>query len=141
MPADDKLFREIEHTGDLGIEIDTDSRAELFRRAAIALAQLMVETAPVRPLAGRDLLIIGSSDEDLMHDLLSALLQLFLVDAFIWSDAAVEEQDTGLKVRVIGEPFDPERHEFRKELKAVTYHQLSVGKLGSGWHARVIFDV
>jgi SHS2 domain-containing protein len=141
MTAEGKLFQEIDHTGDIGIEIDADSRPELFRRATIAVAQLMVETAGVRPVENRDLSVAGGNDEDLMHDLLSALLQLFLVDAFIWSEASVEQRDTSLKAVVSGEPFDPDRHEFRKELKAVTYHELSVRKVGDRWHARVVFDV
>ncbi len=141
MTGEGKLFHEIEHTGDIGIEIEADSRPELFRRAAIAVAQLMVETTGVRPIENRDLLIVGSDDEELMHDMLSALLQLFLADAFIWSEAAVEERNEGLRVEVRGEPFDATRHEFRKELKAVTYHELSARKVGARWHARVIFDV
>jgi SHS2 domain-containing protein len=136
-----KLFREIEHTGDIGIEIDAGTRAELFRRAAIAIAQIMVEPANIRTAATRRLLIEGLKDEDLMHDMLGALLQLFLVDGFIWADANVEEGEEGLQVEVSGEAFDPQRHEFREEIKAVTYHQLTVHKNGDGWHARVIFDV
>jgi protein archease len=136
-----RLFREIEHTGDIGIELEADSRAELFRRAAIAIAQLMVDTTEVRAQTTRDLLIAGSQDEDLMHDMLSALLQLFLLEAFIWSAASIEERDDGLKLQLSGEPFNPDRHQFYEEIKAVTYHQLSVRRTGGKWRARVIFDV
>jgi SHS2 domain-containing protein len=136
-----KLFRQIEHTGDIGIEIDAGTRAELFRRAAIAIAQIMVEPTNIRTVTSRRLLIEGTRDEDLMHDMLSALLQLFLVEGFIWSDATVEECEEGIIIAVSGENFDPQRHEFHEEIKAVTYHQLTVRKTGEGWHARVIFDV
>jgi protein archease len=40
-----------------------------------------------------------------------------------------------------GEKFNPLRHEFRGEVKAVTYHELAVTRTHSGWQARVIFDV
>ncbi len=140
-PTDDDIFREIEHTGDVGIEIEADSRSELFRRAAIAIARLMVDTTGVRPIETRDLSIPGTDDADLMHDMLSALLQTFLVDSFIWSTAAVDEDSGGLKVRLRGERFDPSRHEFRREIKAVTYHELSVRNVDGRWFARVIFDV
>ena len=39
------------------------------------------------------------------------------------------------------EPYDPERHPLRTELKAVTYHQLEVARDGDEWTGRVIFDV
>ncbi len=137
----DDIFREIEHTGDVGIEIEAGSRAELFRRAAIAIARLMVDTAGVRALESRDLSVAAAADADLMHDMLGDLLREFVVDAFIWSDAAVEEAEGGLKVRLLGEPFDPARHEFHQEIKAVTYHQLAVRSEHDRWFARVIFDV
>ena len=138
---DNDFFREIEHTGDVGIEIEADSRAEMFHRAALAEARLMVDTAGVLPIQMRDISIEGSSDTDLMHDLLSGLLQIFLVDNFIWSAATVEEARKGLKVRLRGEPFDAARHEFLREIKAVTYHELSVHNAGGRWLARIIFDV
>lgn len=140
--ADDAdIFREIEHTGDVGVELEAESRPELFRRAAIAIARLMVDTAAVRPVESRELFIPSAEDADLMHDMLSALLRLFLIDCFIWSDADVDEDDAGLKVRVMGEGFEPDRHEFRMEIKAITYHELSVRKVDGAWRARVIFDV
>ncbi len=137
----DDIFREIEHTGDVGIDIEADSRAELFRRAAIAIARLMVDTAGVRALESRNLSVAAATDVDLMHDLLSELLRCFVVDGFVWSDATVEEADGGLKVSLFGEPFDAARHEFHQEIKAVTYHQLAVRHERGRWFARVIFDV
>lgn len=139
--SDEDIFRQIEHTGDIGIEIEADSRAELFRHAAIAIARLMADTAGVRLLESRHLSIPGTGDADLMHDMLSALLQTFLVHSFIWSAAKVDEDAGGLKVHLKGERFDPSRHEFFQEIKAVTYHELSVRNADGRWFARLIFDV
>ena len=99
------LYRELEHTGDIGIEIN----------------------------AGDDI--------ELMHDLLTELLQLFAADGFIWRDATLQQRDGGLRVVVKGETFDPRRHSSRGEIKGVTYHQMSVEDLGNEWRARIIFDV
>jgi SHS2 domain-containing protein len=136
------LFREFEHTGDIGIELEAPDRNELFRRAAIAIAALLVERSGVAAAEEREVTVKAASDEDMMHDLLEDLLTLFIVDTFIWSDASVQVRDDGsLRVRLYGERFDPARHEFRGEIKAVTYHQLSVRQSVEGWKARVIFDV
>jgi SHS2 domain-containing protein len=138
---DDEIFRELEHTADVGIEVAADSRAELFRRAAIAVARLMVDTARVRAVHRREVSIAADDDVNLMHDMLSALLHTFMVDNFIWSEVAVEADQSGLKVALAGEPFDPDRHEFYQEIKAVTYHQMSVTNADGRWMARIIFDV
>ena len=138
---DAALFREFEHTGDLGIELTAPTRGELFRRAAIALASLLVERTGVAEIEQREIAVQAESDLDLMHDLLTELLALFAVEGFIWRDASVEEADRSLHVTLRGEPFDPTRHAFRGEIKAVTYHQLMVENSSEGWRSRVIFDV
>lgn len=138
---DAALFREIEHTGDLGIEVTAPTRCELFRRAALALAALLVDRASVAQSEQRNLTVEAEADPDLMHDLLAELLALFTLEGFIWRDASVTEAGRALHVVVQGEPFDPVRHGFRGEIKAVTYHTLLVESSPDEWRARVIFDV
>lgn len=138
---DATVFREFEHTGDLGIELAAPTRGELFRRAAIALAALLVETASVAEIEQREIAVEAEADLDLMHDLLTELLALFTVEGFIWRGASVKEAGRSLRVTLRGEPFDPGRHAFRGEIKAVTYHQLMVENSPDGWRSRVIFDV
>ncbi len=87
-----------EHTGDVGIELTAPTRSELFRRAAIALAALLVERASVAEIEQRKIAVQAESDLDLMHDLLTELLALFTVEGFIWRDASVEEADRSLHV-------------------------------------------
>jgi len=138
----DQWLHEFEHTGDLGIEITAESRAELFRRAAIAMVGVMVDTARVVKHQNREIQVAGISDTDLMHDLLSTLLQIFIVDSFIWSEVAVEENPQGLRLRLWGETYDPGRHEFHTEIKGVTYHELAVTQQEDGkWKTRIIFDI
>ena len=139
--AEAVLFREFEHTGDLGIELTAPTRGELFRRAVIALSSLLVETAGVAAIEQRRIVVEAAADPDLMHDLLTELLQIFTVEGFIWCDASVEEADRALRVTLHGERFDPTRHAFRGEIKAVTYHQLTVENSSDGWCARIILDV
>jgi SHS2 domain-containing protein len=138
--TDTALYREFEHTGDTGIELSAPTRSELFRRAAIALGVLLVDVETVAANQEREITVDAETDADLMHDLLGELLNLFVVDSFIWRDASVEGEQS-LAVTVYGERFDPARHDFRGEIKAVTYHQLSVEQAPDGWHARVIFDI
>src|SRR5216683_1365162 len=115
----DELFREFDHTGDLGIELQAPTRNELFRRACIALAQILVSTESVASAQERTIKVFGDSDIDLMHDLLTALLNLFIADGFIWKDARVDEAEGSLTAHVFGETFDPSRHQFRTEIKAI----------------------
>ncbi len=73
---------------------------------------------------------------------LSELLLLHETEAFLVRDASVRSvgtPPTALVASVRGEPFDPDRHPARVEVKAVTYHGL-VFDPGRG-RARVIVDI
>ncbi len=139
---DEPLYREFEHTGDLGIEVEAPTRAALFARAASALARIMVEPEGVRADERRTLEVAADGDDDLMHDLLADALNLFLADGFIWRDVSIVERGpTALVASFAGEPFDPRRHRLLTEIKAVTYHQLKVERADGKWRARIVFDI
>jgi SHS2 domain-containing protein len=142
MTDETELFVEIDQTSDLGIEVVGASLDDLYARALLALSRLMVETERVRRLESHEIRVEADSESEAMHDLLAAALNLFAIDGFIWQSAAVERKNRSLSARLTGEPFDPKRHVLQTEIKAVTYHQLSVVEESPGsWRARIIFDV
>ena len=50
-------------------------------------------------------------------------------------------REGGLDAKALGEPLDFERHRLLHEVKAITYHRLTVEKTGAGWLAEVIVDI
>ncbi len=136
------LFREIEHTADLGIEVEAGTPGELFRRAGLALFSLMVSLEGVEEREKREELVQAEGWEELLHEWLSRLLHGFLQDSFIAVTITITDIDsTHIRAQLAGEKLDYERHAFETEIKAVTYHQLSVTCENGLWRARVIFDV
>ncbi len=134
--------REIEHTADLGIEVEADSPVELFSCAGLALFSLMVRPEGVKARDVREETVVAEGWEALFHEWLSHLLHRFLLDGFIAVAITVLELDEShIRARLTGEKLDYERHDFETEIKAVTYHQLSVRNDNGHWIARVIFDV
>lgn len=139
--------REIEHTADLGIEVEAASLAELFRRAAAGTMALVREevgpdepAAPSQRAAGERLVWLEAEDTGgLLVRWLRELLYLQEVEGFVYRDATFERLEASrLRARVRGEadPSPPVR-----ELKAVTYHGLEVRREDGRWRARVIFDI
>ncbi len=136
------LFREIDHTADLGIEVEADTPGELFCCAGLALFSLMVNLVGVEAREVREETVRAEDWEDLLHDWLSQLLRQFLQEGFIATTITILDIDaTHVRARLTGEKLDYERHDFATEIKAVTYHQLSVFCQDGRWRARVIFDV
>jgi SHS2 domain-containing protein len=136
------LAREIEHTADLGLEIEAPTLAELLERAGVAMAGVMVELDAVEPRERRTLEVEADTFDELLHDWLQTLLVRFGTDAFVPCEIAVETTaPTRITATVAGERFDRTRHRLLTELKAVTWHELAVRQQAGGWWARVIFDV
>lgn len=147
---------EIEHTADLGMEVEAASLAELFRRAAAGMMALVrdrdgdraaaPDRAPdgssPRPDAAVRLIEFDREDVDLAGLLvrwLRELLYLQEVEGFVYGEAEFERLDaSGLRARVRPAPNPAPAI---RELKGVTYHGLEVGCRDGAWRARVIFDI
>lgn len=135
-------FKTIDHTADIGIEVQADSLRELFEGAAYAMLSLMVDPAEVRQWETRELSLKAGDIDELMFVWLNELLFMVDSDGLLLSGFEVKRIDeTGLEAVVRGEPLDLRRHRIEEEIKAATYHGLLVEKSGDGWMARVILDV
>jgi protein archease len=57
--------------------------------------------------------------------------------------AQINQKDEAyiLKAKVTGEQLDPNRHQQRADVKAVTLHGFSVEKHDGGWKAKVLLDI
>jgi SHS2 domain-containing protein len=132
----------LDHTGDIGFEIRAGTIEELFRRAARGLYEILVERVP--PADGHEESVDLEEDAPdlILRSFLSELLYRFLANRTIlvdWKEFRID--GNRLTARGVAVPFDPVRDGLKTELKAVTYHQLDVSRDGSGWKARIIFDV
>jgi SHS2 domain-containing protein len=133
-------YRELEHTGDLAIEVTAPTREELFAHSLVAMARLMVEEDGIAAAERREIRVDAGDDADTIRDLLAAALNLFLIDGFIWRAAEVKIQDGAVIAALAGEQYDSRRHQLLEEIKAVTYHRLAVEKIGDTWRATIVFD-
>ncbi len=140
------MYEVIEHTADVGLRVVAGSVDELFAEAGRGLVTLMVPNAgqvaaPAVPDVAVELL--GESVEALLVDWLSELVFIFETRQLVPRrfDVAVNEAALRLRAAVGGARLDRRRHRLGHEVKAVTYHQLSVRRGEQGWEARVIFDI
>ena len=135
-------YRLIDHTADFGLEIFGRDPGELFKQSALALTDLL--TDPNR-LAGRNrrtLAVDGSDWEDLLINWLRELLYLYNGESQLVAAVDITAiEPTRLRARLATDDYLEAHHEIRNEIKAVTYHQLEVKQMDSGWRARVIFDI
>ena len=80
--------------------------------------------------------------EGLLVAWLSELLYKHETERLILCKFSVTElEEKKIRGEARGEKIDPARHDLGREIKAVTYHQLSVRETEGNWIAEVIFDV
>jgi SHS2 domain-containing protein len=136
------MHETFDHTADLGLRIRAADLDTLFTEAAQALFGAIVEDlATVRPLQKIDVQLPGDAIDFLLFDWLRALLYHFDAEHLLFGQFAVQVRDGGLTGSAWGEPLDRSRHNLEHEVKAITYHDLSVEKVGAEWVAEVIVDI
>ncbi len=135
-------YRLIDHTADFGIHVFGRDLKDLFENASLAMSDLITDISEVRGTHKMHFHITGDDWPDLMVNWLREIL-------FFW---AGKEQlvkyveisslsEYALSARVSYDAYSPERHVIKNEIKAVTYHQIQVGRKGAGWEAKIIFDI
>ncbi len=131
----------IEVEADIGFEVWSESLNNLFEEAALAMYEIMVDIDKVEPKEERDIEIEAEEIDLLMHDWLSELLYITDVERIVFSKFNVTINGFKLEGKAFGEPVDPEKHNPKTEIKAITYHRLKVNRENGIWRTTVILDI
>ncbi len=136
------MFETFDHTADLGLRVAAGDLAGLLVEAARGLTSLIVENPDsVEPTQARALHIDGLESDYLLFDWLTEILYLSEVERFVGNRFEIRLSPGGLDAVVHGETLDPSRHRASHEVKAITYHGLTVRQTPSGWEAELIVDI
>lgn len=136
------MYEIFEHTADLGLRVRAADLNRLFCEAAQALfAAIVANPEAVEPVEEVSFVVAAERVDDLFHDWLAELLFTFDSRHLVLSRFDVQIHETNLTATARGEVFDPERHESRMEIKAITYHALKLEETNDGWLAEVIVDI
>ena len=132
-------YRTLEHTADVMVEAYGSTLEECFANAAYALTDQMVDASKVRHLEERDMVVEGHDRESMLYNLLSEVLFVFDVSNLLLSRFVVRFEGDKVVCRAWGEPFDRQRHRPKKEVKAITYHMMTIEPATP--MVRVVFDI
>jgi SHS2 domain-containing protein len=135
-----------EHTADVGIRGYGDTLEEAFEAVALALFDVMVDVRKVESKECREVEVDGEDLMALLYSFLEELLVLHDMEGLVFGDVDVEIKKTNegyrLRAKACGEPLDYEKHGPKEEVKAITYHEMEVGRLPDGrWMAQLVPDI
>jgi SHS2 domain-containing protein len=144
-PAGDRFegsFEEEEHPSDALLRIRAATLEGLFGAAARACFAVMTDLGRVRPRIACEVRCDAAGLEDLLVVWLNELIGVSGAERLFFSEFDVRAlAATRIEAVARGEPIDPERHLLLKEVKAATYHRLSIATSRDGWEATVLLDI
>lgn len=132
-------------TADAAFRAYGENLDELFAACAAALFDTIVELDCICPANSREVKLTAPDREQLLFAWLSELVYLKDTRRELYSRFEVriadEAKEFKLAAEIRGEPFDASRHQARVDVKAVTYHKLSIEETDSGLEAFVVLDL
>ena len=126
-------FEFLEHTADVLIAAHGQNIAEAFENAALAMFEVMTDTAVVNPSMEDSVEVEAEDEYALLYSWLEELLVKSEVNGMLYSRFKVssfEDAADGfkLKANIWGEKFNAEKHPQKVAVKAVTYHRMEIIK-------------
>jgi SHS2 domain-containing protein len=135
-------YKLLPHTADICIEVSAASITGLFQNAAAAVLEQMVESGKTGDTVVRQISLQASGRDLLFIAWLQEILYEFYVHGLMYAGSTIEHmRATGLKAAVMFRRFDPKQHTAKREIKAITYHNIHIRKTGSRYTVRFVADI
>ena len=110
--------------------------------AALAMFDLITNTSTLVGKSDSSLNVQGSDMCDLIINWLRELLYLWNGEKMLLKVADIHSiSEKKLSATITYDLFEPDIHEIKNEIKAVTYHKIKVEKKSEYWISNIIFDV
>jgi protein archease len=140
------MIRMLNHTADVGFEIEAPTLEALFDEARRALLMTMFERPPERGEEERSVRLSATDLEFLLVRWVNELAYHIQSAGFVpvYTEIRIREAEMGgffLEGLLAGAALDLEGYGWQGEIKSATFHGLVVAPEGEGWRARMILDV
>ena len=124
-------FSILEHSGDLRIRAEGQDFLEALAHASLGLLSQMTSPESVHEVEEQPVSVSGETTAEQAIAFLNELI--YLAYGRHWIAKRVKRLTSchrtdckELEGVLLGEPVDPSRHEFRHDIKAVTYHDFKL---------------
>ena len=135
----------MDHMTDAVIEAYGETLEEAFEQAARGLNDTMVDLKGVHPDMILEISAEGHDIESLLFDWLDKVMLLLVADGVVMSEFSVKIQKTGdcyvLAGIARGEMLDLKKHTYKVEIKAVTYHEMSIKQQEGRFTVHFLLDL
>lgn len=131
-------YYEIEHTADWALRAHGARLPDLFVNAATGMYDLMADLSGMTPSLERAIQVKGVDAEALLVHWLNELVYHTEMDGEVFCEFHIASlEPTHLRATVRGNTGI----ELKKQIKAVTFHNLQIISTDTGYEVTIVFDV
>lgn len=123
------VYRYLEHMTDAFIEVIGDTLNEAFANAGEAVVDTIVDIKLVENRENKQIELEASDLKSLLYNWLEEVIILTITDGFVGKTFSVKitkNERYYLVARISGEKINFEKHHFKLEIKAPTYHLMEI---------------
>ena len=133
-------FKFLDHTADIKFQAFGNSLNEVFENSALALIN-SIYGKEIKCVKKKKIRVKGKDFESLMYNFLEEFL--FLIDAkkFIPGKVKVIIDEEGKKLEAELSGDSVTNYQIDMHIKAITYHDMFVHRIGKRWISQVVLDV
>ena len=131
-------FVEVEHTADWAIRARGATLPRLFVNAATGMYSLVADLSSVEPTVERIIKVKGVDAEALLVNWLNELIYYTEMDGEVFCEFHIDSFDF---TRLIATVRAGRGLELKKQIKAVTFHDLHITTSDRGYQVTIVFDV
>ena len=123
-------FRYLDHMTDVIVEAYGNTLEDAFANSALGLVNTMFELSEVIPDMEVGIYAEGYDLKSLLYNWLEKVMLIMLIDNIVVSDSKViiSECNGMYSINAVakGEHIDLEKHHYKIEIKAITYHEMEI---------------
>ncbi|MBU0687016.1 MAG: archease [Candidatus Margulisbacteria bacterium] len=135
-------YKPIPHPSDLALIAEGADLKEAFEAAALGMFAFITNLDKVAEKKFIKVSAGGEDKEALLVNFLNELI--FLEDAkgiLVKAISILDLTETSIEAEVVGENYNPKKHQLTHSIKAATYNQLKVDQQKDRVEITVVFDV
>lgn len=122
-------YRNLDHMTDAFIEVTGNTINEAFSNAGIAVVDTIVDINSVENKEEREIQVNSDDLKGLLYSWLEEIIILTITDGFVGKTFTVnitKNEKYHLLAKINGEEISFEKHHFKMEIKAPTYHLMEI---------------
>ena len=134
----------LEHMTDALIEVEADTLEHAFELAAKALIDVMIDVDKVDSKEEFSVSVEGHDLESLLYNWLEYVMIMLVSDHIALNRfrvSIINRRGYTLDAKLYGEPLDLDKHNYKVEIKGVTYHMMSIQKEGDRYRLTFLLDL